>query len=212
MGAGPSGWRPGKDIATGSPRSQPTGQVPAQGPAWSATSRPGAGPSEAPYPPSTLVELPDEIPAATAAALPLAGLPALRLVRDGQTADRQAAAHLRRQRRRALRHRAPPSASRSVPLHDRYMKVPCQVNDQALPVRSLRRPAGARLAPPTITWPAFGRANLRTRGRARSRWTHVNAASSAVAVIGASATAVDPQRPSRSLQQAQQVPVVGLSP
>jgi NADPH:quinone reductase len=77
----PAGWRPGKDIAgrvvhaaadgTG-PRAgtRVVGHPPSRG--WAERVAVCAG---------ALVELPDEVPAVTAAALPLAGLTALRLVR-----------------------------------------------------------------------------------------------------------------------------------
>jgi NADPH2:quinone reductase len=77
----PAGWRPGKDIAGR------VAQAAADG------TGPRAGTRVVGHPPSrgwaervavsasTLVELPDEVPAVTAAALPLAGLTALRLVR-----------------------------------------------------------------------------------------------------------------------------------
>ena len=77
----PAGWRPGKDIAgrvvqaaadgTG-PRAgtRVVGHPPSRG--WAERVNVSA---------SRLVELPDEVPASTAAALPLAGLTALRLVR-----------------------------------------------------------------------------------------------------------------------------------
>jgi NADPH:quinone reductase len=77
----PARWRPGKDIAGRVVRAAADG------------TGPGAGTRVVGHPPSrgwaervavsadTLVELPDEVPAVTAAALPLAGLTALRLVR-----------------------------------------------------------------------------------------------------------------------------------
>jgi NADPH:quinone reductase-like Zn-dependent oxidoreductase len=77
----PAGWRPGKDIAgrvvqaaadgTGPrERARVVGHPPSRG--WAERVAVSAG---------TLVVLPEEVPAVTAAALPLAGLTALRLVR-----------------------------------------------------------------------------------------------------------------------------------
>jgi NADPH:quinone reductase-like Zn-dependent oxidoreductase len=77
----PAGWRPGKDVAGRVVRAAPDG------------TGPGSGTRVVGHPPSrgwaervavratTLAELPDEVTTATAAALPLAGLTALRLLR-----------------------------------------------------------------------------------------------------------------------------------
>ena len=101
----PAGWRPGKDIA---------GRV-VQAAADGTGPRPGA--RVVGHPPSRgwaervavstrlLVELPDAVAAATAAALPLAELTGVRLVRAAGPLHRQTAADHRRQRwRGALRH------------------------------------------------------------------------------------------------------------
>src|SRR5579871_2175091 len=77
----PAGWRPGKDIAGRVARAAADGTGPRAG-----TRVVGHPPSRgwaerAAVSASTLVELPDEVQAVTAAALPLAGLTALRLVR-----------------------------------------------------------------------------------------------------------------------------------
>jgi NADPH:quinone reductase len=77
----PAGWRPGQDIAGTVLQAAPDGSGPAPG--TRVVGHPGgAGWAErAVVPVSRLAELPDEMPAAVAAALPLAGLTALRLVR-----------------------------------------------------------------------------------------------------------------------------------
>jgi NADPH2:quinone reductase len=76
-----AGWRPGQDIAGTVLQAAPDGSGPAPG--TRVVGHPeGAGWAErAVVPVSRLAELPDEMPAAVAAALPLAGLTALRLVR-----------------------------------------------------------------------------------------------------------------------------------
>jgi NADPH:quinone reductase len=76
-----AGWRPGQDIAGTVLRAAPDGSGPAPG--TRVVGHPeGAGWAErAVVPVSRLAELPDAVPGAVAAALPLAGLTALRLVR-----------------------------------------------------------------------------------------------------------------------------------
>lgn len=76
-----AGWRPGKDIAGRVAQAAADGTGPRAG-ARVVGHPPSRGWAErVAVSASTLVELPDEVPAATAAALPLAGLTALRLVR-----------------------------------------------------------------------------------------------------------------------------------
>ena len=77
----PAGWRPGKDVAGRVVRAAPDGTGPSSG-----TRVVGHPPSRSwaervAVRASALTELPDEVATATAAALPLAGLTALRLLR-----------------------------------------------------------------------------------------------------------------------------------
>jgi NADPH:quinone reductase-like Zn-dependent oxidoreductase len=76
-----AGWRPGQDIAGTVLQAAPDGSGPSPG--TRVVGHPeGAGWAErAAVPVSGVAELPDELPGAVAAALPLAGLTALRLVR-----------------------------------------------------------------------------------------------------------------------------------
>jgi NADPH:quinone reductase len=77
----PAGWRPGKDIAGRVARAAADGTGPRAG-ARVVGHPPSHGWAErVAVPAGALVELPDEVTATTAAALPLAGLTALRLVR-----------------------------------------------------------------------------------------------------------------------------------
>lgn len=77
----PAGWRPGKDIAGTVIKAAANGYGPAEG-TRVVGHPPAAGWAKyAAVPVPSLAELPAEIPAVTAAALPLAGLTALRLLR-----------------------------------------------------------------------------------------------------------------------------------
>ena len=77
----PAGWRPGKDVAGVVVKAASDGRGPAAG-ARVVAHPPATGWAEyVAVPAASLAELPPEIPAITAAALPLAGLTALRLLR-----------------------------------------------------------------------------------------------------------------------------------
>ncbi len=77
----PDGWRPGKDVAGAVVQAAADGAGPAQG-SRVVGHPPAAGWAEyAAVPVSALAELPAQVPAVAAAALPLAGLTALRLLR-----------------------------------------------------------------------------------------------------------------------------------
>jgi NADPH:quinone reductase len=77
----PAGWRPGKDVAGVVVKAASDGRGPAAG-ARVVGHPPATGWAEyVAVPAASLAELPPEIPAITAAALPLAGLTALRLLR-----------------------------------------------------------------------------------------------------------------------------------
>jgi NADPH:quinone reductase-like Zn-dependent oxidoreductase len=76
-----AGWRPGKDIAGLIVQGAADGSGPAAG-TWVVAHPPASGWAEyAAVATDSLAELPGEIPAVTAAALPLAGLTALRMLR-----------------------------------------------------------------------------------------------------------------------------------
>ena len=74
-------WRPGRDVSGRVVRALLTGagQRPASG-SWVIRPRP-AGPSSRPCPSAAMAVLPDQVDVVEAAALPLAGLTALRLLR-----------------------------------------------------------------------------------------------------------------------------------
>ena len=75
------GWRPGKDIAGVVSRAAADGSGPATGTRVVGHADSGGWAEQVAVPTSRLAELPEEIPFVTAAALPLAGLAALRLLR-----------------------------------------------------------------------------------------------------------------------------------
>jgi NADPH2:quinone reductase len=75
------GWRPGKDIAGVVSRAAADGSGPATGTRVVGHADSGGWAEQVAVPASRLAELPEEIPFVTAAALPLAGLAALRLLR-----------------------------------------------------------------------------------------------------------------------------------
>jgi NADPH:quinone reductase-like Zn-dependent oxidoreductase len=76
-----AGWRPGQDIAGTVLQAAPDGSGPAPGTRVVGHPEAAGWAERAVVPVSRLAELPDEMPGAVAAALPLAGLTALRLVR-----------------------------------------------------------------------------------------------------------------------------------
>lgn len=76
------GWRPGQDIAGRVVRAAADGSGPAVGTRVVGHPEGSGWAEQVAVPVTKLAELPDGIPAATAAALPLAGLTALRLVRE----------------------------------------------------------------------------------------------------------------------------------
>jgi NADPH:quinone reductase-like Zn-dependent oxidoreductase len=79
----PEGWRPGQDIAGTVIQAAPDGSGPAAGTRVTAHPQAAGWAERAAVPVSRLAELPGGFPAEVAAALPLAGLTALRLVRAG---------------------------------------------------------------------------------------------------------------------------------
>jgi NADPH:quinone reductase len=76
-----AGWRPGQDIAGTVVQAAPDGSGPAPGTRVVGHPEAAGWAERAVVPLSRLAELPDEVPGTVAAALPLAGLTALRLVR-----------------------------------------------------------------------------------------------------------------------------------
>jgi NADPH:quinone reductase len=77
----PAGWRPGKDVAGTVVKAAANGSGPAEGTRVVGHPAAAGWAEYAAVPAAALAELPAEIPAVTAAALPLAGLTALRLLR-----------------------------------------------------------------------------------------------------------------------------------
>jgi NADPH:quinone reductase len=77
----PDGWRPGKDVAGLVVKAAADGTGPAEGSRVVGHPPAAAWAEYAAVPVSALAELPPEVPAVVAAALPLAGLTALRLLR-----------------------------------------------------------------------------------------------------------------------------------
>jgi NADPH:quinone reductase len=77
----PAGWRPGKDVAGVVVKAAADGRGPAEGERVVGHPPAGGWAEYAAVPATSLAELPPQIPAVSAAALPLAGLTALRLLR-----------------------------------------------------------------------------------------------------------------------------------
>src|ERR1700730_7653940 len=80
-----AGWRPGQDVAGRVVEAAPGGSGPAAGARGGGPPEAGGWAERVAIPTSRLAVLPDAIPAVTAAALPLAGLTALRLLRAARS-------------------------------------------------------------------------------------------------------------------------------